>query len=151
MNKIITSGLFVIVVLLNIACAEKKSANAPELKLSEYLETFRVFTTESGLQYRVLVKGDGLKPVLTDTVVVHYVGKKIDGTEFDSSIRRGEPATYPIFILIDGWKEALLLMNVGSKYRLVIPPELAYGEKGAGTVIGPNEIVIFEVELLEIL
>ncbi len=107
-----------------------------------------VVTTSSGLQYEILKQGDGAMPVISSMVTVHYRGTKIDDTEFDSSYG-GAPPTFSVSGLIAGWTEALLLMNVGSKYRLVIPPSLAYGAQGQGT-IGPNEVLIFEVELLGI-
>ncbi|MBW1939827.1 MAG: FKBP-type peptidyl-prolyl cis-trans isomerase [Deltaproteobacteria bacterium] len=110
-----------------------------------------VVTTESGLQYLVLKQGKGPKPTKTDKVQVHYKGTTIDGTEFDSSYKRGKPASFPVTGVIKGWTEALLLMNVGSKYKLFIPSELAYGQRGAGPQIGPNAVLIFEVELLDIL
>ncbi len=106
-----------------------------------------VVTTKSGLQYEILKKGNGQRPKTTDKVVVDYVGKLIDGTEFDNSKKRGEPAEFGVDQVIPGWSEALQLMDVGSKYRLVIPPELAYGEHGAPPVIEPNSVLIFEVEL----
>lgn len=109
-----------------------------------------VMVTDSGLQYEVLSDADGAKPGLDDTVSVHYVGTLIDGTEFDSSIARGEPASFPLKGVIPGWTEGLQLMPLGSKYRFVIPSELAYGERGAGQSIGPGETLVFEVELLEI-
>lgn len=110
-----------------------------------------VTTTESGLQYEVITQGDGPRPAATDRVSVNYRGTLIDGTEFDSSYESGEPVTFPLNRVIGGWTEALQLMPVGSKYRLVIPPELGYGERGSGANIGPNATLIFEVELLEIL
>ena len=120
----------------------------------DYLEANKekegVMTTESGLQYEVLTAAEGPKPTADDTVSVHYVGTLIDGTEFDSSIARGEPAQFPLKGVIPGWTEGLQLMNVGSKYRFVIPSDLAYGDRGAGQAIGPGETLIFEVELLEI-
>lgn len=109
-----------------------------------------VVTTESGLQYLIIENGDGPKPVKTDMVKVHYTGTTIEGKEFDSSYKRGEPAVFPVTGVIKGWTEALLLMNVGSKYKLFIPSELAYGERGAGPTIAPNAVLLFEVELLEI-
>lgn len=109
-----------------------------------------VQTTSSGLQYKVIKAGDGAKPKLTDTVTVHYRGTLIDGTEFDSSYKRNQPATFPVNGVISGWTEALQLMAVGSKYELYIPSSLAYGERGAGQDIGPNATLIFEVELLSI-
>lgn len=109
-----------------------------------------VTQTASGLQYEVLTKADGPKPAVTDTVSVHYRGTLLNGTEFDSSYKRGEPATFPLQGVIKGWTEALQLMPVGSKWKLFIPSELAYGERGAGSDIGPNETLVFEVELLGI-
>ena len=109
-----------------------------------------VETTESGLQYKVVEQGEGPMPGAEDVVTVHYRGTLIDGTQFDSSYDRGEPATFPVGGVIPGWTEALQMMPVGSKYELYIPPGLAYGEQGAGGRIGPNEALIFEVELLEI-
>jgi FKBP-type peptidyl-prolyl cis-trans isomerase FklB len=109
-----------------------------------------VKVTASGLQYKILKEGNGAKPTATSTVSVHYRGTTIDGTEFDSSIKRGQPAEFPVNGVIKGWTEALQLMPVGSKWQLVIPAELAYGAHGAGAAIGPNAVLIFEVELLAI-
>lgn len=105
---------------------------------------------ESGLQFQVLTEGDGEKPEPSQRVKVHYAGTLINGTEFDSSIKRGEPAVFPVNGVIQGWQEALQLMSVGSKWKVFIPPHLAYGEQGAGGAIGPNETLIFEMELLGI-
>ena len=109
-----------------------------------------IVTTASGLQYEVLTQGDGPVPAATDQVKVHYTGRLIDGTVFDSSVERGEPATFGVTQVIPGWVEALQLMPVGSKWRLHIPSALAYGPNGAGGVIGPDATLIFDVELLEI-
>ena len=106
--------------------------------------------TASGLQYAVLRQSDGPRPGPTDTVKVHYRGTKVDGSEFDSSYTRGSPSSFPLNRVIKGWTEGIQLMSVGCKYRFVIPPDLAYGKRGAGGKIGPNEILIFEVELLAI-
>ena len=109
-----------------------------------------VTVTDSGLQYSVITPADGAKPAASDNVTVHYRGTLIDGTEFDSSYSRGEPTSFALNQVIPGWTEGVQLMNVGSKYRFVIPPELAYGERGAGGAIGPHETLIFEVELISI-
>ncbi len=109
-----------------------------------------VKVTASGLQYKILKEGTGPKPTATQTVSVHYRGTLIDGKEFDSSTKRGQPAEFPVNGVIKGWTEALQLMPVGSKWELYIPSELAYGERGAGSEIGPNAVLIFEVELLAI-
>lgn len=109
-----------------------------------------IVTLPSGLQYKILKAGDGKTPTETDTVECHYRGTLIDGTEFDSSYRRGQPAAFKVTGIIPGWKEALQLMPVGSKWQLFIPSQLAYGERGTGRDIGPNATLIFEVELLAI-
>ena len=109
-----------------------------------------VVTLPSGLQYEVLVEGKGPKPLATDRVKVHYHGTLINGTVFDSSVQRGEPATFGVTQVIAGWVEALQLMNVGSKWRLFIPHKLAYGAQGAGDLIQPFSTLIFDVELLDI-
>ncbi len=120
----------------------------------KYLETNAkkegVVTLPSGLQYEILVDGNGSKPTASDSVVCHYHGTLIDGTVFDSSVRRGQPATFGVSQVIKGWIEALQLMSVGSKWRLTIPSELAYGAQGAGQHIAPHSTLIFEVELIDI-
>ncbi|TAA46902.1 FKBP-type peptidyl-prolyl cis-trans isomerase [Corallincola spongiicola] len=117
--------------------------------LVEFAKTEGVTATESGLLYEVMVQGEGAQPKAEDTVTVHYTGTLIDGTKFDSSLDRGQPAVFPLNRVIPGWTEGVQLMNVGSKYKFVIPSELAYGEMGAGT-IPPNSTLIFEVELLDV-
>lgn len=109
-----------------------------------------VNTTPSGLQYKIVREGEGRQPSATDTVVVHYRGTLIDGTEFDSSYKRGEPIEFPLNRVIAGWTEGVQLMKEGAEFRFFIPSKLAYGSRGAGRVIGPNEALIFDVELLEV-
>ena len=136
-----------------VELSQKKSQeaiSAGKALLDENAKKEGVTTTASGLQYEVLTNGTGATPVETDQVTVHYHGTLVDGTVFDSSVERGQPATFPVNGVIPGWVEALQLMNVGSKYKLYIPSDLAYGERGAGGSIGPNETLIFEVELLSI-
>ncbi|MEL6986503.1 MAG: FKBP-type peptidyl-prolyl cis-trans isomerase [Bacteroidota bacterium] len=116
-----------------------KNGERPEVK-----------TTASGLQYEILTEGTGPIPTKSDKVVAHYEGKLLDGTKFDSSFDRGEPATFPVGGLIPGWVEALQLMPTGSKWRLYIPSDLAYGPRGAGAVIPPHSTLIFDLELIEI-
>jgi len=137
--------------------AEQQLATQTEtnkMKGTTYLEENAskegVIVTESGLQYSVITQGDGAKPTATDQVTVHYRGTLIDGTEFDSSYSRGEPATFGLNQVIPGWTEGVQLMNIGSKYLFVVPHELGYGERGAGGSIGPFETLIFEIELIEI-
>jgi FKBP-type peptidyl-prolyl cis-trans isomerase FkpA/FKBP-type peptidyl-prolyl cis-trans isomerase FklB len=130
--------------------AAKKNLAEGEAFLAENKAKEGVITTDSGLQYQVIKKGDGEKPKATDTVTVQYRGTLLDGTEFDSSYARGKPATFRVGGVIPGWTEALQMMPVGSTYKLFIPPKLAYGERGSGGKIGPNSTLIFEVELLEI-
>jgi FKBP-type peptidyl-prolyl cis-trans isomerase FklB len=135
---------------------KEREASAAEnkKKADEFLEENKkkegVITTESGLQYKIEKEGDGPKPTAEDRVSVHYKGTLIDGSEFDSSYKRNRPATFPVGRVVKGWTEALQLMPVGSKWTLFIPPELGYGERGAGSKIGPNSALIFEIELLEI-
>ena len=109
-----------------------------------------VVTLPDGLQYKIIKKGTGPSPTKDDTVTVNYRGTLVDGTEFDSSYKRGEPATFPVKGVIPGWTEALPLMKEGAKWRLFIPASLAYGERGAGNVIGPNAVLVFDVELLKV-
>ncbi len=128
----------------------EKQKKRGEAFLSENKKKEGVKTLPSGLQYKVIKAGTGKKPKLNDTVTVHYRGTLIDGTEFDSSFRRGQPATFPVSGVIPGWTESLPLMEEGAKWQLFIPPNLAYGERGAGGLIGPNATLIFEVELISV-
>jgi len=109
-----------------------------------------VVTLPSGLQYKIIAEGTGPKPTSADTVICNYRGTLLDGKEFDSSYKRDQPATFPVGRVIKGWQEAIQLMPVGSKWRLFIPSNLAYAERGAGADIGPNATLIFEVELISI-
>ncbi len=128
----------------------EKNQKAGEAFLAENKKKKGVITLPSGLQYQVIKTGTGKIPKATDTVTTHYRGTLIDGTEFDSSYKRGEPASFQVNGVIKGWTEALQLMKVGSKWQLFIPSNLAYGPQGAGQVIGPNATLIFEIELLSI-
>ena len=128
----------------------EKNLSAGKAFLEENAKKEGVVTTASGLQYMVVTKGEGPMPAETDTVKVNYEGATIDGNVFDSSYKRGQPAVFPVANVIPGWTEALQLMPVGSKYKLFIPTELAYGQQGAGQQIEPNAALVFDVELLEI-
>ncbi len=129
--------------------AEVNSA-AGEDFLRKNAEREEVKTTSTGLQYEIIEAGEGSHPKATDKVTVHYTGRLLDGTVFDSSVERGEPATFGVNQVIPGWVEALQMMAVGAKWRLYIPAKLAYGPQGAGGVIGPNATLIFDVELIAI-
>ncbi len=135
------------------SASEREAQKALE-EGNAFLETNKaragVTTTESGLQYEVITAGTGALPVATDQVRVHYHGTLIDGKVFDSSVDRGEPVVFGVNQVIPGWTEALQLMPVGSKWKIYLPSNIAYGERGAGGDIGPNSVLIFEVELLEI-
>ncbi|WP_354623620.1 FKBP-type peptidyl-prolyl cis-trans isomerase [Psychromonas sp. MME2] len=128
-----------------------KAAEEEKAFLEANAKVEGVMVTDSGLQYSVITKaeGEGQKPKAEDTVTVHYVGTLVDGTEFDSSIKRGQPATFPLNRVIPGWTEGLQLMSVGDKFKFVIPADLAYGDQGAGS-IPANSTLIFDVELLDI-
>jgi FKBP-type peptidyl-prolyl cis-trans isomerase FklB len=131
---------------------EKASAN---LKAGQdFLEVNKqkpgVTALPSGLQYEVITEGNGIKPLARNKVTCHYHGTLIDGTVFDSSVKRGQPATFPLNMVIKGWTEGLQLMPVGSKWRFFIPPQLAYGDRQTGAHIGPNSTLVFEVELLDV-
>jgi len=148
-----------------LVAAEQKRAQAAQAEQAKAAEeniakgnTFRdeyaagegVQKTDSGLLYKVIEAGEGDSPAKESTVVVHYAGRLIDGTEFDSSIARGEPATFPLANVIPGWTEIVQLMKPGGKLEVVIPPELAYGDRGAGERISPNSTLVFDIELLEV-
>ena len=128
----------------------KAAKEAGEQFLNDNKNKEGVVTLESGLQYKVISTGNGAIPKSSDTVKCHYEGRLINGAVFDSSIRRGEPAVFPVNGVSVGWVEALQLMPVGSKWQLYIPSDLAYGSHGAGQAIGPNETLIFDIELLDI-
>lgn len=150
-------------VALMASCGNKESKNtdtvvAEEVEVEEVAETPVVFidttgysTTTSGLKYKVKKEGEGIKPSATDEVTVHYTGKLLDGTVFDSSVERGEPTSFPLNRVIAGWTEGLQLMKEGAKYEFIIPSNLAYGEQGTpGGPIGPNATLYFEVELIKV-
>ena len=132
------------------AAKQAESSEAGSAYLAENAAKKGVITTESGLQYEVLTTGTGAKPTAADQVTVHYHGMLTDGTVFDSSVDRGERAQFGVTQVIPGWIEALQLMSVGDKWKLTIPSELAYGDRGAGGLIGPGATLVFEVELLGI-
>jgi len=136
--------------LLNKKNNERNTKMIEEGKafLAENAKRDEVTELESGLQYEILKEGDGAKPTATDNVTCHYHGTLIDGTVFDSSVQRGQPASFPLNMVITGWTEALQLMPTGSKWKLFLPPHLAYGDRQAGAHIKPNSTLIFEVELL---
>jgi len=137
-----------------ITAAQTKDQDSKKLEGQQFLTNNKskdgVKTTDSGLQYQILVPAEGPKPKATDSVEVHYEGFLLDGTKFDSSVDRGEPITFPLNQVIPGWTEGVQLMSVGSKYKFFVPYQLGYGEKGAGGVIPPFATLIFEVELLNI-
>lgn len=130
--------------------AAAKATAEGEKFLAENAQKEGVKTTASGLQYKVITEGSGASPTAADEVTVHYRGTLINGEEFDSSISRGQPVTFPLGNVIEGWTEGVQLMKPGAKYQFFIPSKLAYGDRGAGVKIGPNETLIFEVELLEV-
>lgn len=131
--------------------AGAENAVAGEKFLAENAQREGVTTTESGLQYEVLIEGSGAQPTTTDRVSVHYKGYTIDGTVFDSSYERGQPVEFPLNRVIRGWQEGVGLMKEGAKYKLFVPGDLGYGAQGSAPNIGPNETLIFEVELLKVL
>ena len=141
----------ILATVLLVSCGQDpvQDPAAPEDFLAQNGKREEVTTTESGLQYEVLEEGDGAQPTREDQVTVHYKGELLDGTVFDSSYDRGEPATFPLNRVIPGWTEGVQLMKVGAKYKFYIPPELGYGSRDQGK-IPPNSTLIFQVELLSI-
>src|SRR5690349_4621562 len=152
MKMILTTTTFVAALALSVtACAEDTKPADPAAKpAAEAKESGKVTTTASGLKYEVLKDATGPKPKATDNVTVHYKGTLTDGTVFDSSYDRGQPATFPLNRVIKGWTEGVQLMSPGSKFKFTIPPELGYGAAGAGGKIPPNSVLVFEVELIKI-
>lgn len=157
-RNIIHPFIFVIALFLLAGCtdfeAQERQAELNRQQGTAFLAANRskegITVRPSGLQYQMLREGSGPKPTISDRVSVHYRGTLIDGSEFDSSYARGEPATFAVAGVIPGWTEGLQLMSVGSHYRLFVPSDLGYGQKGAGDQIGPNATLVFDVELLEI-
>jgi FKBP-type peptidyl-prolyl cis-trans isomerase len=147
-----SAQIFIQAYIMDVQNKESEAAKAAgEAFLAENKTKEGVITTESGLQYRIVQQGEGEeKPTTEDQVKVHYTGHLLDGTVFDSSVQRGEPATFGVTQVIKGWTEVLQLMTPGSKYIAWIPSELAYGTQGAGQMIKPNSVLEFEIELLEI-
>ena len=148
--KLQTLAIIASLMSLPLSSNADSASEKGEAFLKENASKEGVKTTASGLQYKITKEGTGKSPKATDTVVVHYAGKLLDGTEFDSSIKRGEPATFPLNRVIPGWTEGLQLLKEGGKATLYIPSKLGYGERGAGGKIGPNETLIFDVELIKI-
>jgi len=157
MRKFPHLAITVFTILLGITMFSMANAKSPAENKAEG-EAFQaknaqkpgVVTTASGLQYEILTAGNGSRPSATDSVTVHYKGTTLDGKEFDSSYRRGSPATFPLNRVIPGWTEGVQLMQEGAKYRFYIPSNLAYGTRGAGGDIGPNATLIFDIELIKI-
>ena len=129
--------------------AEENKVKGPQF-MAKFKALDGVKSLPGGLLYKVIKNGNGATPKETDRVTTHYRGRLIDGTEFDSSIKRGQPATFPVNGVIKGWTEALKQMKVGDKWQLAIPPEMAYGAQGSPPVIGPNAVLVFDIELLGI-
>ena len=135
---------------LEIAEISAKKQNESSTFLANNAKNDGFVVTASGLQYKIVEKGEGKSPTSEDKVIAHYTGKLLDGTVFDSSHDRGEPATFPVSDVIKGWQEALPMMKEGGKWQIVVPANLAYGDRGVGNLIGPNETLIFDIELVSI-
>jgi FKBP-type peptidyl-prolyl cis-trans isomerase FklB len=145
-----TMGIFQKDMMAKQQVMANKNKKEGEAFLDENKKKEGIKILPSGLQYKVITEGTGKKPKLADTVTAHYRGTLIDGTEFDNSYKRGQPANFQVSGVIPGWTEALQLMGEGAKWQLFIPSNLAYGERGAGAVIGPNATLVFEVELISV-
>lgn len=130
--------------------ASEAALEANKKVLDEHATAEGVHVTESGLQYRILKEGEGAQPTAEDEVTVHYTGKLLDGTVFDSSVNRGEPATFPLNRVIPGWTEGVQLMKEGAKFEFMIPSDLAYGPQGIPNVIPPHSVLLFDVELIKV-
>ncbi|TPE64591.1 FKBP-type peptidyl-prolyl cis-trans isomerase [Sandaracinobacter neustonicus] len=154
LGKWIVAGLVLALGAVSLAVAGTAAQRAPAREAGQFLKTNAekpgVTTTASGLQVEMLAAGEGPTPTISDTVAVHYEGRLADGTVFDSSYQRGQPAIFGVADVIPGWTEGLQLMRPGGKARFTIPPELGYGAQGAGGVIPPNAVLVFDVELLAI-
>lgn len=150
LRRLLCTALGAAFTLAPISVMAETPLEKGEKYLAENKSKEGVKTTDSGLQYKVLKEGTGKNPGATDTVVCHYKGTTLDGKEFDSSYKRGEPAEFPLNRVIPGWTEGVQLMKEGAKYQFFIPSKLAYGPRGAGSDIGPDETLIFEVELIKI-
>ena len=135
---------------LEIAEISAKKQNESSTFLANNAKNDGFVVTASGLQYKIVEKGEGKSPTSEDKVIAHYTGKLLDGTVFDSSHDRGEPATFPVSGVIKGWQEVLPMMKEGGKWQIVVPANLAYGDRGVGNLIGPNETLIFDIELVSI-
>ena len=135
---------------LEIAEISAKKQNESATFLANNAKNDGFVVTASGLQYKIIEKGEGKSPTREDKVIAHYTGKLLDGTVFDSSHDRGEPATFPVSGVIKGWQEVLPMMKEGAKWQIVVPANLAYGDRGVGNLIGPNETLIFDIELVSI-
>lgn len=153
MNNIIKiSFVLFLITFVSVGYSQNEQKKTKQKKQKNRNIVGKEFKTTSGLKYTILEQGDGVRPKQGETVVVHYTGKLTNDTVFDSSVERGQPFSFKLGVgqVIKGWDEGIALLNVGDKAKFIIPPHLAYGEKGAGGVIGPNETLIFEVELLDV-
>ncbi len=145
-----TSLIVAILTISTLPLMSQSALEKGQTFLKENATKEGVKTTPSGLQYLVLTEGNGKQPKAADTVTVHYRGTLLDGTEFDSSFKRGQPASFPLNAVIPGWTEGVQLMKEGATYRFFIPSKLAYGSRGAGGIIGPDETLIFDVQLIKV-